>query len=266
MKLPFFNQNKIEYFAKNDQNSRRNKILLIVLAAIFILAIIAMAILSLPSESQREQQKLSNQIKDSMQGSQNNSNITINNAKQSGNFVSASVGDQNSSSVIFYKKNPDGALSQVAVQQNYNPIALLQLGMTIDNISGLTNLSSDEVRKSVSAQCGYAGGDNPGFYAMNQVSSDWSQSVNDKRVVDVQSRLAHYISERNKNFAKDDKIICAVGVANSATLHIEPSTFNNITDFQVQFIAYSGSISSHNASLIMTPNYQFSLILDDQKI
>ena len=262
MKLPFFNQNKIEYFAKNDQNSRRNKMLLIVLAAIFILAIIAMTILSLPSESQREQQKLSNQIKDSMQGSQNNSNITINNAKQSGNFVSASVGDQNSSSVIFYKKNPDGTLSQIAVQQNYNPVMLLQSGLTLTDIAKFSGRKDNQdVVLDIKTQCDQG----VSQFSFTKITTKGSWSLDSNAVKSIQIALSRKISEQNQSLDTQNQIICVAAEATDNAQVVNPNV-NVITSWKVQFISAKGKLIEHGMSYAVDMNFQITITLDGQKI
>jgi hypothetical protein len=266
MNLPFINRKNTGYFAKSDKISRKNRMIIISAIAIFLISVITLTLLSMPTKKQQEQKKLDNTLTQTAQKARNNDALIATNSKRSGDFAMAQVGDKVSSAKVFYKMNADGSASQIAIQQNFDPIILLQRGMSINNIAELTNSSAVEIQKSVNTQCGYNGGNTLGFFVgsfLGGILNNGRTSLNNNDVQMLRSRITPVIQAQNSG--KKDPAICVVAVSTNSAQVVNPNV-NVITSFQVQFITSSYDMTTHNIAITVDMNFHTTTMLDGQQI
>lgn len=201
------------------------------------------------------------------QKEQNNAYVTASGLRRSGSFAMAVVGYKTSSSHNMYRINKDGSVTRIAIQQQLNPITLLQAGMPLNNIADLSGLTVDKVQQCMENQCGYGGGNTPGYdqNSFQGVQVDGQSILSQVSMSVIEYHLNAIISQQNSSKSPDDKIICVAARPNPNSQVVNPNV-NVVTSWQADFITQSGHLTTHNITFTTDMDWNQTVTLDGKRL
>lgn len=239
-------------FINNLVISRKHIIITLVALLVFAAVIVIPAIFLQPSPEQKENQVLLKKTTAAIQ--KESPGAIVKNATTADGFIKGTVTRTKSGQdyIAIFKASESGDMTELTSGSEFDPITLLQLGISFANQAKLNNQSVDDIKKSLMSQCNYTSGNTPGYdtSSFRKIKTREQISLNAGDIQYLQSKLNTAIQAKNSN--QDDKIVCVSAMATDNAQKTN-SYISIATSFQVQFITGSGSISTHQ--IIMTVHY-----------
>lgn len=199
-------------------------------------------------------------------------NAKAKNVKVAGGFAMATVSDSTAESQIrsgnttIFRVNEDGSMTQIASGSSFSTLDLLELGIPLATQAELTETETNKVKQRLASDCGYNGGDAPGYsgfggsFNPNGWQIDAGTSYNLERV------LTAVVSDKNTNAKPDDKIICLNVTKKNSNVTTDMKTYISTFTLELQFITSEGAITTHPFTFSIGPKYYRNYTLDGKEI
>lgn len=199
-------------------------------------------------------------------------NAKVTDVKVAGGFAIATVSDPtaksqiNSGNVTVFKVNEDGSMTLLANGSSFTTFDLLALGIPLATQAELTGASLDQIAQKLASDCGYNGGDTPGYVGFDGSFDPDKWQIDSGTLDSVEQALTTSISNKNAGLNAEDKTVCVNATNNKSNATTDMKTYISTFTLELQFFTTKGVVTNHAFAFSIGPNYYQDYSLDGQKI
>lgn len=266
---PFPSNGKNVYGTPGGYDEKRPlKIAIIVFAALIAISVIILVVYLLLPPSQ--QSKYTDSA--TAAARKNTPDAKVTNVKVSGGYASAIVTDPNTDTqgsagnTTIFKVNKDGSMTQIAAGSSFSPIDLINLGIPLTDQAKLNGSTLDQAKQALADTCGYMGNNTPGYSGFDGSFDPDGWQVDSSTLENLEQSLTSVISAQNVQARAGKNVICVNATRTGSSATTDNQTYISTFGLQIQFITSDGTLSTHQLTFAVGPQYYHQYTLDGQVI
>jgi hypothetical protein len=269
-----FSQNNNEIYNNpyTPGGNEKSKLkIILILVTVFVLASIGVIALMTHSSPPKSQQDKYTQSATAA-AKKKTPNAKVSNVKVAGGFAMSTVqdptadGQANAGNVTFFKVNKDGSMTQIASGSSFSPIDLLGFGIPLATQAELTGQSLAQVQQNLASLCGYNGSNTPGYFGFDGSFSPGGWQIDATTLDGLEQALTGVLGNKNSKAKQGETVFCVNATRKNSNRSTNTKTYISTFTLELQFIASSGTVTTHTFTFATGPNYYRSYTLDGQKI
>jgi len=258
------NKNEVGGYAYTPDKPAKNKVILMVLVVILLLAVTVFAvILSRPDKF--TQSALEAARKETP-------NAKVRDVRASGGFARAIVSDPKAESqirsgnVTYFRVNEDETMTQIASGSAFSPIDLLGIGIPLPTQADITGISVDKVIQNLSDACGYSGSSDPGYVGFGGSFDPDGWQIDSGTLDDIEQVLNTSLNNQGTGTESNSKVVCVIATNNNSNAETDKVTYNSTFSLELNFVTGDGTVSKHAFTFSIGPRNFKSYTLDGRKL
>ena len=175
-------------------------------------------------------------------------------------------GQASAGNTTIFRVSADGSMTQIANGSYFSSIDLLGLGIPLATQVKLTERNFAQVQKDLSGECGYSGGNVPGYIGFSGSFNPGGWQIDAATLDGLEQALTASITNKNAVANEGNKVICINATREKSNVVTSAKTYISTFTLELQFITGNGTVSSHTFTFATGPNHYRSYTLDGQKI